>query len=96
MEVRREFCYSQQLMRYATRQIVYPEGDRQEIDWTLNFGQLVGVSGRPLGLPVPTVRMIAFRVKRISTEETRNEDITSYYLEQLFPEDLAEYAESNQ
>jgi hypothetical protein len=83
-------------MRYATRQLVYPEGDRQEIDWTLNFGQLVGVSGQPLSLPVPTVRMIAFRVRRISTEETRNEDITSYYLEQLFPQDLAEYSDSTQ
>lgn len=78
-------------MRYLTRQLVYPEGDTQEVQWRLQFGQIVDVSGRPLDLPLPTVRMIAFRVRRISTEETRNEDITSYYLEQLFPDDLATY-----
>ena len=81
-------------MRYVTRQLVFPEGDRQEIQRALSFGDLVDVSGRPLTLPVPTVRMLAFRVRRISTEETRNEDITSYYLEQLFPDDLAAYSET--
>ncbi len=81
-------------MRYVTRRLVFPEGDTQEIEWTLRFGQIVDVSGRPLSLPVPTVRMLAFRVRRISTEETRNEDITSYSLEQLFPEDLAAYSET--
>jgi len=80
-------------MRYVTRQLVFPEGDTQEIEWALSFGQLVDVSGRPLSLPVPTVRMLAFRVRRISTEETRNEDITSYTLEQLYPPDLAAYVE---
>ena len=94
LEARVKFCYSLGLMRYATRQLVFPEGDRQEIDWALSFGQLVGVSGRPLSLPVSTVRMLAFRVRGISTEETRNEDIISYHLEQLYPDDLAEYAES--
>jgi len=81
-------------MRYVTRRLVFPEGDTQEIEWALSFGQIVDVSGRPLSLPVPTVRMLAFRVRRISTEETRNEDITSYSLEQLFPEDLAAYSET--
>ena len=81
-------------MRYATCQLVYPEGDTQEIEWSLSFGQLVDVSGKPLSLPVPTARMLAFRVRRISPEETRNEDITSYYLEQLFPDDLAAYSET--
>lgn len=81
-------------MRYVTRQLVYPEGDTQEIEWSLRFGQLVDVSGKPLNLPVPTVRMLAFRVGRISTDETRNEDITSYYLEQLFPDDLAAYSKT--
>ncbi len=81
-------------MRYVTRRLVFPEGDTQEIEWALKFGQIVDVSGKPLSLPVPTVRMLAFRVRRISTEETRNEDITSYSLEQLFPEDLAAYSET--
>jgi hypothetical protein len=81
-------------MRYVTRKLVFPEGDTQEIERALSFGQIVDVSGSPLSLPVPTVRMLAFRVRRISTEETRNEEITSYYLEQLFPDDLAAYLDA--
>lgn len=78
-------------MRYDTRLLVYPEGDTQEIDWPLRFNQLVDVSGRPVRLPIPTVRMLAYRVQRVSNEETRNEYVTRYYLEQLYPDDLAEY-----
>ncbi|MEE8440907.1 MAG: hypothetical protein V3S41_04230 [Spirochaetia bacterium] len=81
-------------MRYVTRQLVFPEGDTREIGWSLSFGQLVDVAGSPLSLPVSTVRMLAFRVRRISTDETRNEEITSYFLEQLFPEDLAAYSDA--
>ncbi len=80
-------------MKYDTRLLIYPEGDTQEIDWPLRFNQLVDVSGRPLRLPVPTVRMLAYRVQRVSNEETRNEHITRYYLEQLFPDDLAAYTQ---
>lgn len=79
-------------MKYATRILVYPEGDTQEIDWELRFHQLVDVSGRPLQLPVASARMLAYRVFRVSNEETRNEYITRYHLEQLFPDDLAAYA----
>ena len=78
-------------MRYVTRKIIFPEGDSQEIEWPLRFGQLVDVSGRPIGLPLPTVRMLAYRVRAISTDETRNEDIVSYALEQLFPDELRQY-----
>ena len=67
----------------------------QEIDWSLRFGQLVDVSGKPLDLPLPTARMLAYRVRRVSTEEARNENITSYFLEQLFPEDLSEHVGSS-
>ena len=79
-------------MKYDTRIMVYPEGDTQEIDWQLRFNQIVDVAGRPISLPVPTVRMIAYRVYRVSNEETRNEHITRYHLEQLYPDDLAPYA----
>ncbi len=78
-------------MKYDTRLLVYPEGDTQEIDWQLRFNELVDVSGRPLQVPVPTVRMLAYRVRRVSNEETRNEHVTRYYLEQLYPDDLAAY-----
>lgn len=82
-------------MKYDTRILVYPEGDTQEIEWPLRFNQLVDVSGRPLATPLPTVRMLAYRVRGISSEETRNEYVTRYHLEQLFPEDLAEYTDGS-
>ncbi len=80
-------------MKYTTRILVYPEGDTQEIEWELRFHQIVDVSGRPLRLPVASERMLAYRVFRVSNEETRNEYITRYHLEQLYPDDLAAYAE---
>ena len=79
-------------MKYDTHILVYPEGDTQEIEWTLRFNQVVDVSGRPIQLPVPTVRMLAYRVFRVSHEDTRNENITKYFLEQLYPDDLAALA----
>jgi hypothetical protein len=79
-------------MKYDTNIIVYPEGDTQEIDWQLRFHQIVDVSGRPLQLPVATARMLAYLVYRVSNEETRNEHIRRHYLEQLYPEELAEHA----
>lgn len=81
-------------MRYTVRQIIFPEGDKQEIGWPLRFHQVVDVGGRPIQLPVATTRMLAYRVFRVSTEDTRNEEITTYHLEQLFPDDLSEYAEA--
>jgi len=78
-------------MKYATRILVYPEGDTQEIEWELRFHQIVDVSGRPMRLPVASERMLAYRVFRVSNEETRNEHITRYHLEQLYPDDLAAY-----
>ena len=70
-------------MRYDVREIVYPEGDRQEISHNLYINQIVDINGYPLDLPIQTSKMIAFKVFRKSTEETRNEVITSFFLEQL-------------
>lgn len=78
-------------MKYPVRRIIYPQGDSQEIDRPLSFGTLVDVSGRPLDLPLPTVRMLVYRVCRINRSENRNELIDEYHLEQLFPDDLDSY-----
>lgn len=80
-------------MRIPLKIIVFPEGDRQEIPHTLKFNQIVDLNGYPLLLPLQTARMIAYRVFRISTESTRNEDITEYHLETVRPAELAEYVE---
>ena len=78
-------------MRYTTYTLVYPEGDTQEIDWQLRFNEMVDVAGKPLSTPLPTVRMLAYRVFRVDRQDSRNEEMIRYHLEQLFPEDLAPY-----
>ena len=70
-------------MKYNIREIVYPEGDRQEIPHSLSLNQIVDINGYPLDLPLKTSKMIAFKVYRKSTEETKNEVITSFFLQQL-------------
>jgi hypothetical protein len=71
--------------------VVYPEGDTQEIDRTLHINEMVDVNGLPLSLPLPTNRMIAFRVHKINTRLTRNEEIREHYLEIIPANELREY-----
>jgi hypothetical protein len=80
-------------VRYTTHLLIYPEGDTQEIEWSLSFNQIVDVSGRPLRLPLPTARMLAYRVFRVDTQDSRNEHAIRYSLEQLLPDDLAAYSQ---
>ena len=77
-------------MHLTSRWIVYPEGDSQEIEHTLSINQLVDINGFPLALPIPTTRMIVYRVFRIATESLKGEDIIRYYLEQLWREEMEE------
>jgi len=77
-------------MKYDVREIVYPEGDRQQINHALSVNQIVDINGIPMRLPLAGIRTIAYRVYRKSTSEERNETITSFYLEQL---NLAELEE---
>jgi len=78
-------------MTIYTRQIVYPEGDTQEIEHALRVNQVVDLNGGPLALPLPTVRMIAFRVYKVSTRESIGESITLYHLELLTRDQMIEY-----
>ena len=78
-------------MLIPVRQIVFPEGDTQEIPHTLRFHQLVDINGYPIPLPLSTTKMIAYRVYRISSRSTRNEEITEYSLEIVRPAELGEY-----
>ena len=70
-------------MKYDIREIVFPEGDRQEISHTLYINQIVDINGYPLDMPLRTSKMIAYRIYKKSMEETRNEVITSFFLQQL-------------
>jgi hypothetical protein len=78
-------------MRYVTHLMHYPEGDEVEISHRLSFGDLVDLNGQILSPPLPTDRMIAYRVRSIQTEEERNRDLRHYYLEQVYPGELRDY-----
>lgn len=75
-------------MRLTTREIVFPEGDRQEIEHALSVNQLVDLNGYPLKLA--TTRQIAYRVRRMSTSCERNGDVVSYHLELVGRQELEE------
>jgi hypothetical protein len=70
--------------------IVYPEGDTQEISHRLRFNQVVDLNGNPLRIPLPTVKMIAYRVYKITREENRGENISFYHLSLLHRDELLE------
>ena len=77
-------------MTIYTSFIRYPEGDSLEIDHRLSIGQVVDLNGRPLGLPLTSSRMIAYRVSRITRREERGEHLTEYNLERLTEPELLE------
>ncbi|MDR1899439.1 MAG: hypothetical protein LBQ55_05470 [Treponema sp.] len=74
--------------------IVFPEGDAQEIGGRLPLNSIVDINGNILPLPLPTSRMIAFRVARIKTNENKGGNETLHYLELLSAEELIPYAGS--
>jgi hypothetical protein len=71
--------------------IVFPEGDAQEIKGRLPFNALVDVNGNVLSPPLPTNKMIAFKVAGIKTDEKKGSSETYHFLELLSAEDLLEY-----
>jgi hypothetical protein len=77
-------------MKYEIRMIIYPEGDKREIQHILRLNQLVDINGYPVRLPLQSVKTIVYRVYKKTTAENRNEDVTSYHLEQLFINELSE------
>ena len=77
-------------MTLYTRRLVYPEGDTQEITHSLRINQLIDLNGNPLHLPLPTDRMIVYRVYKKSTDILFGEEITNYYLELISRDELTE------
>jgi hypothetical protein len=71
--------------------IVFPEGDTQEVAARLGINALVDVNGRLLPLPLATNRIIAFRVERISVQESRGGSETYHHLELVGAADLSAY-----
>ncbi len=87
------YCYFTG-MRFSVRHIIYPEGDKQEIDHSLTINQLVDINGGPLPASSIQPRMISYRVGKISTQSLRNEEITNYHLELVRREELEEIMRS--
>ncbi|MDR2375142.1 MAG: hypothetical protein LBD96_01750 [Treponema sp.] len=73
--------------------VVFPEGDVQEIPSRLPLNALVDINGQILDLPLPTNRMIVFRVHKIRVNEDRGTNETFHYLELLSAEELLPYAQ---
>ena len=71
--------------------IVFPEGDVQEIQGRLTINDMVDINGNPMALPLPTNKMIVYRVSKISTNETKGSSGTYHHLEQLSADELLEY-----
>ncbi|MCL2067434.1 MAG: hypothetical protein FWG99_08220 [Treponema sp.] len=71
--------------------IVFPEGDVQEIKGRLPINSIVDINGNVLPLPLPTNRMIAFKVGKIKTDENKGGSETYHFLELLSAEELIEY-----
>jgi hypothetical protein len=71
--------------------IVFPGGDTQEIRGRLQLNQLVDVNGNPLPLPLPTNRMVAFKVEKVSRNDYKGGSETFHFLEQVSAMELMEY-----
>lgn len=71
--------------------MVFPEGDIQEIQGRLPFNALVDMNGNVLYPPLPTNKMIAYKVCGIKTEEKTGVSETYHLLELLSAEELLEY-----
>ena len=71
--------------------IVFPEGDVQEISGRLSINEMVDMNGQGITLPLPTHKMIVFRVARIKVAENRGGAETFHFLEQMTAEELKPY-----
>ena len=86
--VRAGYAFSMFMTEYF---IVFPDGDTQEIRGRLSLNQLVDVNGNPIALPLPTNRMVVFRVEKVRTNDYKGGSETHHYLEQLSARELMEY-----
>jgi hypothetical protein len=71
--------------------VIYPEGDTQEIDHRLTINQLVDLNGFPLPLPLPTCKMIAYRVYKINVKTPKGQEIREHFLELVNVHELEQY-----
>jgi len=75
--------------------LVFPEGDVQETPGRIPVNSLIDMNGRPLALPLPTNKMIAFRVQRVRTVEKTGISETFHYLELVSAGELLSYVKDS-
>jgi len=71
--------------------IVYPDGDSQELERPLRIDELVDLNGRPLHPPLPSARVIAYRVVRILHKEDRGIHAVFHHVELVPAAELLRY-----
>ena len=75
--------------------IVYPEGGSQELETPLRIDELVDLNGRRLPLPLPSPRVIAYRVVKIRHTEERGTHSVFHYVELVPAHELLAYSSSS-
>ncbi len=75
--------------------IVYPEGASQELEAPLRIDELVDLNGRHLSLPLPSPRIIAYRVVKIRHTEERGMHSVFHYVELVPAHELLSYSSSS-
>ncbi|HKK64670.1 MAG TPA: hypothetical protein VJ967_02370 [Clostridia bacterium] len=68
--------------------LVYPEGETQEIEFKLQFNQIVDLNGRPVSLPLANHKMIVYKVTKIQNKEMKGETTHYYHLELVRGDEL--------
>jgi hypothetical protein len=71
--------------------IVYPEGECQELEAPLRIDQLVDLNGRALPLPLPSPRIIAYRITKVRHTEEKGVHAVFHYAELVSASDLISY-----
>ncbi len=74
--------------------IVYPDGESQELEAPLRIDSLVDLNGRTLALPLPSPRVIAYRVTKIRHTEERGCHSVFHYVELVPARELLSYSSS--
>jgi hypothetical protein len=75
--------------------IVYPEGESQELEAPLRINELVDLNGRHFSLPLPSPRVIAYRVIKIRHTEDRGIHSVFHYVELVPADELLPYSSSS-
>jgi hypothetical protein len=71
--------------------VVYPEGGCQEIPRGLAIDELVDLNGIALKFPLPSPRIVAYRVYKVRHSEERGMAAAYHYLELVPARDLLAY-----